>query len=534
MSETLQIVALDKIVESKTNPRRHFDERTIKELSESIKAKGLINPLLVRPQNGKFEIVAGARRFRASKLAELKELPVFVRQLSDEEALEIQVIENLQREDVHPLDEAIGYEQLMKKNKYDVDTIAAKVGKSASYVYQRLKLADLIEPARTAFFDEKITAGHAILIARLQPEDQKRTLEFALKTWQEYEGEHQYQNELNPDPNEEPPGYGITEIARTVCSVRDLSDFIHKRLLLDLRQAAFDKKDEKLLPKAGSCIACPKRSGFNQDLFNDITKSPDICTDQICFAAKQQAHFVQLTATLKKEKKRFIELTEDDRKPEGHKGAITKRSFKKVTGKPCKHARIGIFIDGANKGLTINICAAKKECRQHWGEFIKLSSGRRTTNNEPRVSYEEEERIRKEKKQRAWKRFRPIAEQIWQTISAHPPKQSVLVDLLADLLHREIPQEVLECKPKGLKPTQIEIINLGILCGDYTFDITWDGSIHPDLYKAAKHLGVKFEPILQKISDEEKAMEKPKKVQTSAKSKPEKPAKAKKKKGGKK
>jgi ParB family chromosome partitioning protein len=534
MSETLQIVALDKIVESKTNPRRHFDERTIKELSESIKAKGLINPLLVRPQNGKFEIVAGARRFRASKLAELKELPVFVRQLSDEEALEIQVIENLQREDVHPLDEAIGYEQLMKKNKYDVDTIAAKVGKSASYVYQRLKLADLIEPARTAFFDEKITAGHAILIARLQPEDQKRTLEFALKTWQAFEGVHEYRNELNPDINEAPPAYGITERARTVCSVRDLTDFIQRRIHLDLRKAAFDKKDEKLLPRAGSCIACPKRSGFNKDLFNDITKSPDICTDHVCFAAKQQAHYEQLRATLKKEKKRFIEITEDDRKPEGHKGAITERSFKEISGKPCKHARIGIYIDGANKGHTITICAAKRECKQHFGELIKQATHRRSTPSEPRMSYEEEQQIREQKSQRAWKRFHPIAEQIWRKISDKLPKQLILVEILAELINEKIPSYLERCKPKGLKLSNAQIINLGLLCQQYEFDVSWEGSIHPDLYKAAKKLGIKFESILQKISDDEKASDKANKVQTSVKSKASKPAKAKKKKGGKK
>ncbi len=190
-----QIVPIGKIVESSTNPRRRFSEQGMLDLTESVRKHGVLVPLLVRPVNGhldsqsrtslairgtecpSYEIIAGARRFRAAKAAELGEIPVRVKEISDTEALELQILENLQREDVHPLEEALGYQALMERAGYEVAAIAAKVAKSESYVYQRLKLAELIEPAKDAFLEDRITAGHAILIARLQAADQEKALE---------------------------------------------------------------------------------------------------------------------------------------------------------------------------------------------------------------------------------------------------------------------------------------------------------------------------------------------------------------------
>src|SRR5690349_14605367 len=137
-TSNLMMIALDKIVPSKTNPRKQWVENGLKELSESIKASGVLQPILLRPLNGsgKFEIIAGERRFRAAKLAELPELPAIVRKMGDQEAMELQIVENLQREDVHPLDEANGYRALLdlkgedKKPVHTAASIAAKVGKS--------------------------------------------------------------------------------------------------------------------------------------------------------------------------------------------------------------------------------------------------------------------------------------------------------------------------------------------------------------------------------------------------------------------
>ncbi len=167
----LRTILLTALVSSPHNPRKHFD--AIEELAASIQQKGIRVPLLARPVNGHFEIVAGERRFRAAKLAGLTEVPAIVEDLNDHDAREIQILENLQRRDIHPLDEADGFRALMAFDKaYTVEAIAAKVGKDPSYIYKRLKLTDLIPDAREAFEQDEITAGHAMELARLSEERQ--------------------------------------------------------------------------------------------------------------------------------------------------------------------------------------------------------------------------------------------------------------------------------------------------------------------------------------------------------------------------
>lgn len=158
--------------ESTWNPRKHFDVAKLEELAESIRAKGVLEPILVRPTaDDAFEIVAGARRFRASKLAGLATVPAVVRALDDVAALEVAIIENQQRADVNPLDEAAGYMALKKLSKhYTVAVVAAKVGKSESYVYRRLRLLDLEDWLQTALAEDRLTIAHAERLLRLTPE----------------------------------------------------------------------------------------------------------------------------------------------------------------------------------------------------------------------------------------------------------------------------------------------------------------------------------------------------------------------------
>jgi ParB family transcriptional regulator, chromosome partitioning protein len=143
---SIQDIPLAKIRESKTNPRRLFDEAKLAELAENIRQHGILQPVLVRPlpdgEAGTYELVAGARRFRASKIAKRESIPATVRELTDAQALELQVIENVQRVDVHPLDEAQGYAALMQlqPNTYTVESIASRVGRSPAYVSGRLRL----------------------------------------------------------------------------------------------------------------------------------------------------------------------------------------------------------------------------------------------------------------------------------------------------------------------------------------------------------------------------------------------------------
>ena len=175
-------IPLERIRESTTNPRRVFDETKLREFADNIRLHGVLQAILVRPapdgEDGAYELVAGARRFRASKLAGKSTIPATVRELSDSECREIQLIENLQREGVHELDEGIGYRSLMdlKPDFYTVETIATQVSRSPSYVKGRISLTDLIQPIQAAFYDRKLTIAHALEIARLQPKDQERAL----------------------------------------------------------------------------------------------------------------------------------------------------------------------------------------------------------------------------------------------------------------------------------------------------------------------------------------------------------------------
>jgi ParB family chromosome partitioning protein len=133
-SSEFQYIAIDTIHESATNPRRTFDEARLQELAESIRTNGLIQPITVRPHSSGFEIVAGVPRFRGAQLAELFSVPARIVDITDNQALEWQLVENALREDVHPYEEAQGFERLLDMPGYDVAALVEKTGKSASHV----------------------------------------------------------------------------------------------------------------------------------------------------------------------------------------------------------------------------------------------------------------------------------------------------------------------------------------------------------------------------------------------------------------
>lgn len=172
--EGYALLPIEQLHESPLNPRKHFDKPALQELAGSIAAKGVLTPLLVRPNAKGFEIGAGHRRLRAAKMAGLGQLPCVVRQMSDADFLELIVVENDQREDVHPLEQAEGYKRLMLLDGYDAKRIADRIGRSEKFVYDRVKLLALTPLAQQLFLAGKMSAGHAILIARLTKEQQER------------------------------------------------------------------------------------------------------------------------------------------------------------------------------------------------------------------------------------------------------------------------------------------------------------------------------------------------------------------------
>jgi len=217
-------LTLDVIEPSHSNPRRHGNKVEDAELMASIATHGILTPLLVRPMQeaGKYQIAAGHRRFEAARKLSLVTVPVQVREMEDQEFLEILHVENLQREDVHPLDEAAGFKELLDHGGYDVATLSGKIGKSEAYVYQRLKLNDLIKEAQKFFLNDRIGFGHAVILARLDKKQQKEILV-----------NHLFSYEDEP------------------VSVRELSDYVRRFLYLDLGNVPWALDDTELLPEAG-------------------------------------------------------------------------------------------------------------------------------------------------------------------------------------------------------------------------------------------------------------------------------------------
>ncbi len=154
---------LEAIIANRANPRRDFDPAQLEDLTSSIREKGVMQPLLVRPGNtaGVFEIIAGERRWRAAQNAGLHDVPVIVREVDDKEALELAIIENVQRVDLNPLEEAQGYGQLIEQFSYTQQDLAQVIGKSRSHVANTLRLLKLPQDVRDMLTRGELTAGHA-------------------------------------------------------------------------------------------------------------------------------------------------------------------------------------------------------------------------------------------------------------------------------------------------------------------------------------------------------------------------------------
>ena len=163
----LQTIKLSEIVANPNQPRKHFDEQALQELSESIKSDGLMSPITIRPLNGKYEIVQGERRYRASKLAGLSEIQAFVQEMSDEDAFHLSVIENIQREQMTPIEEANAFMRYVEMG-FTHEQIAQKVSKSRTYVTSRMRLLQLIPEIQDMIAVGKISEGHAKQLLKLR------------------------------------------------------------------------------------------------------------------------------------------------------------------------------------------------------------------------------------------------------------------------------------------------------------------------------------------------------------------------------
>ena len=367
-SSIFRDVDLDLLIESRRNPRREFGEASMGDLVDSVRQYGVLTPLIVRPvgNDGKYEILAGARRSRAAKLAGLNVVPCRVVEIENDAALEVLVVENLQRKDIHPLEEAEGFHEILDLSNGDVDGLCAKVNKKKSYVAKRLSLLSLIEPAKKLFLQGKMEEPHAMQISRLQKEDQKHAVE--------------YVKEDDPSP-------------------QALRNWIESEVMLELSKAAFSKTDSSLVPKAGSCETCPKRTGTSKDLFDDI-KAGDRCTDGGCFKSKMKAHIEQLQRSLESSGHKVYGLLETYRSKEekATPGVLKSGQWLEIKKKDfCENAAKGIFLEFGRAGQYADVCVNREHCKIHGsvGMHGKTPSEREKTRKENlKIRVEKEARSR--------------------------------------------------------------------------------------------------------------------------------------------
>lgn len=170
------IVKISKVEPNPEQPRKKFDEDALQELADSIKQFGVLQPLLVQDRKNHYEIIAGERRWRAAKVAGLKEIPVIIKDYSDQEIVEISLIENIQREDLNPIEEALAYKRLLEEFNLKQDEVADRVAKSRTAVTNSMRLLKLCDEVQQMLIDDMITAGHARALIMVENPQEQYTL----------------------------------------------------------------------------------------------------------------------------------------------------------------------------------------------------------------------------------------------------------------------------------------------------------------------------------------------------------------------
>lgn len=339
MTEALQMIALTAIARSPTNPRKTFDQAELEKLAASIREFGVCQNIIVRPHpkpkgEVKYELVAGERRWRASKLADKSDIPAVVRDLTDKQVRKIQVIENDQREDVKPLEQADGYQGLLNDGD-DVATIAASIGRSEAYVYARLELLKLIPALKKDLAVGKLPFGHATLLARVDPAVQRDMLKNG----------------------------GVYDWHGRVETIKHLRDRIKHDSFRCLSAAKWKKDDATLLPEAGACKTCPKRTAARPDLFEELLNGDgqgrDFCIDPACYAKKSEAYIeLQIRTTKEETGKQPLRISDDYYTRE--KGVLPRSDYEIVSKKDAGKVAAGklktaVFVKGDKAGQVVQV-----------------------------------------------------------------------------------------------------------------------------------------------------------------------------------
>jgi ParB family chromosome partitioning protein len=439
-------IPIEALFLSPLESRKTMDQAALKELSASIERDGILEPLTVRPHgipNGHklaeqhYEIVAGQRRYLASKLAGKPTCPCIVRKMTDAEALEWGIVSNLQREGLAPLQEAAGFRELLAAPGATVESIAAKLAKSPSYVGRRLGLLGAIAAVRDALEANAIEVGHALELARLSEMQQEHFLEQLNVGWQipdtdgvvaldedDFEDDPEDERDFDSDDEESDRPAGAMVWKPTPISVADLKRRITQRLLRVLSDAPFPLDDE-IPPMA--CTACPKRSSNVALLFDDCAQ--DTCTDRACFDAKVKVWIKHELQKAADEKRKLVMITDGWSSIQGAIADYHVTIFK-ASDDECPNAEDAIWMDGEKAGRRARICKGG-DCKKHGSGASASGGGSRSS----LAKREDPEKTKAERKKllarvKAEKAYR---EALFGAIAKAPVSVTAALDLNLDV-----------------------------------------------------------------------------------------------------
>lgn len=349
----VRIVPIVQVEESPYNPRRLFNTEKLNELAASVKEQGIINPLVTRAVNAHFELVGGARRRRAAEMAGLTHVPIIVRELTDVQAREIALIDNAQREDVHPMHEALSYQELLTTAEWDIEKLASRMGKHERHIFKRLQICKLIEPLQQIFVDGYLTLGAAYSVSRIDADQQARL-----------------RNAFFSEEKDEDRWYTINE--------HEADRWIQHNVLTILDRAIWELDDAELVPAAGSCTACAKRTKANTALFEEVEQEDDRCMDPACFRDKREAFLTRKREKLAKQKKGYLEISDHYRSGDENK-LLGSNSYVVVPRGECEFSKDALVVEG-EVGRVRHVCA-DKQCKRHQ-QFLRRGGGHPSANRD--------------------------------------------------------------------------------------------------------------------------------------------------------
>lgn len=496
---SFESIALSAIRPSSTNPRKHFDQAALDDLTASIRESGVQQPIIVRhvgadALSNKYELICGARRLKAAAAAGLKEIPAIIRDLDDDEAYRTQILENLQREDLGAMEEAEGYAVLTKQGLSSQE-IATKVGKPAAYVHQRIKLLELAPKAQKALREGALQLGFALELAKLKGKEQDEAFGWCVgDTWQR---------------------------PRSVDALRNQ---INENFRLQLKTAPFSTKATNLHPTAGSCVECPNRTGADSLLFDDI-QGGDRCLDSKCYKTKVET-LIHIRVEEVKKVQGSAQLISQSYYPQNAPNGTLCAAKYASAEKPnptCDNSELAVIVDGPRIGQKMRICTMK-DCSVHrpgGHDRLDAAAQKKRLEADRKAKLEQKVRIRVAEK---------LAELVLADASRMIDDRDVL-DLAVYAFHRMDGSQTSRlakilgwdqklfrydggnggkarvAKLEELGPGKAAALAvLASVAGEFTVQHTWGNNSAPSskLVALAKRNGVDVEAIRKQVTDEAK------------------------------